>query len=244
MFNQTQVRIKAAIDNLLGIQINLRSRHGHYDCHDIKRSGSQISVIFDVGAHTGESALKFSFAFPKARIYCFEPVRATFEKLKRNLAGYKKIICHNLAFGSSDGKATVYLTERSTNNSLLRPEAFVGSESVAVRTLDGFTAENQIGRIDLLKVDTEGFDLEVLKGARNMLSGRQIPFVITEIGFHPQDTTRALFDDVRAYLLALGYAVFGIYDQQPEWSGEKRLRFANACFCKESALVSRGQADI
>ena len=230
---QTRNSIRARIENLLGIQISRASHHGHRVCTDIKRSGCQISVVFDVGANVGQSALKFRVAFPKAKIYCFEPVKETFEILKGNVNSYDTISCYQTAFGSSDGQETIYLTHRSNTSSLIKPKKIVGSEVVNLCTVDGFASDNQIKRIDLLKIDTEGFDLEVLKGAQNMLSSGQIAFVLAEIGFHPGNTRHVPFDDIRSYLLPMGYAVFGIYDQQPEWSGEKRLRYANVCFSND-----------
>jgi FkbM family methyltransferase len=190
-----------------------------------------------VGANVGQTALKFRIAFPKAKIYCFEPVKKTFEILKRKMNSYNTISCYQIAFGSSKGQETIYLTDQSNTSSLLKPDKKVGSEVVNICTVDGFALDNQIKRIDLLKIDTEGFDLEVLKGAQNMLSSGQIAFVLTEIGFHPGDARHVLFDEIRSYLLPMGYAVFGIYDQQLEWSGEKRLRYANVCFSKESAFI-------
>jgi len=236
---RAKLRIKASIENFLGIQITRAFRHGHRDCSDIKRSGCQISVVFDVGANIGESALKFRVGFPKAKIYCFEPVKETFEILKRTVNRYDTISCYKIAFGSKDGQETIYLTGQSNTSSLIRPNKAVGSEVVKLCTVDGFASDNQIKRIDLLKIDTEGFDLEVLKGARNMLSSGQIAFVLAEIGFHPGDARHVLFDDIRSYLLPMGYTVFGIYDQQPEWSGEKRLRYANVCFSNESAFICK-----
>jgi len=86
-----------------------------------------------------------------------------------------------------------------------------------------------------LKVN-EGFDLEVLKGADSLLSSKCVPFVLVEVGFHPGDSRHVLFDEIRDFLMGKSYAVFGIYDQTLEWSGENRLRFANVCFCSEKSF--------
>jgi len=234
---QTRVRLREGVEELFGVQLFRASRHGHRDCIDLKRSGCQFSVVFDVGANEGDSALRFRAAFPKATVYSFEPVHGTFEDLKRNVGGDDLIKPYQLALGSKDGDATIYLTGDTYTNSLVKPDRSVGSEVVKVRTLDGFTSENGIERIDLLKIDTEGLDLEVLKGAHKKLSSGRVAFVLVEVGFHPGDARHVLFDDVRSFLVPMGFAVFGIYDQQPEWSGENRLRFANACFCNESACI-------
>ena len=100
----------------------------------------------------------------------------------------------------------------------------------AARDSDDLNKASGISRIDLLKVDAEGFDMEVLRGADRMLSAGRVGAVICEIGFHPCDERFVLFDEVREFLLPRGFSLFGIYDQQPEWSGEKRICYANALF--------------
>lgn len=223
------------IENLLGIKIH-KLRHGCEDWFDIQTSGCQINTIFDVGANIGQSALKFREAFPKSSIYCFEPVSSTFRKLKATVVRDSNINCYSIAFGSSPGNCTIYLPPNSTTSSLIPTPEATGSESVLVKTVDNFASENNIERIDLLKIDTEGFDLEVLKGASHMLSRRRIAFVLAEVGFNPMDKRHVLFDDVRSYLLEKGFSLFGIYDQYLEWSGENRMRYANVCFCNEEAF--------
>jgi hypothetical protein len=79
-------------------------------------------------------------------------------------------------------------------------------------------------------IDVEGFDLDVLKGSRECLSCGKVPFILVEVGFHPGDDRVSFFDDVRSFLLNYGYGVYGVYDQQLEWSGVRRLHYANVCF--------------
>jgi FkbM family methyltransferase len=232
--------LRKRVESALRLQLVGGSFHGHRDCTDIERSGCRVSVVFDVGANVGQSADKFGAAFPNAHIHSFEPASGTFLTLTRHVTGRANVSCHHLALGSSDGRTTLYLTGasdvNSVTNSLMRPPNSVGEETVELRTIDSFASEHGIPRIDLLKIDAEGADLEVLVGARTMLASQKVAFVLTEVGFHPGDARHVLFDDVRSYLLPLGFSVFGIYDQQPEWSGEQRLRFANVCFSNERAF--------
>jgi hypothetical protein len=120
-------------------------------------------------------------------------------------------------------------------SSLVRPPAdeLRGVEEVDVTTLDDFLAANGVSAVDLLKIDAEGYDLEVLKGAEQTLSAGRVRVVMAEVGFHPGDDRHPLFDDVRDMLVDYGFAVFGIYEQHLEWTGEPALRFANAVFCKQ-----------
>ena len=228
-------KIKRNIENRLGIQIH-KMRHGLVEWADIKASGCHINTIFDVGANIGQSALKFREAFPKSLIYCFEPVSSIFRELKATVSGDSNINCYSLAFSCNPGNGTIYLAQGATQNSFIPMPDTIGTESVSVKTVDNFASENCIERIDLLKIDTEGHDLEVLKGASHMLSGGRTAFVLAEVGFNPMDNRHVLFDDVRSLLMEKGFSLFGIYDQELEWTGEQRIRFANVCFSNEEAF--------
>jgi FkbM family methyltransferase len=232
------MRVKKKIQRLLESRFHLHvdstRPHGRDDCHDIRASGLPIRMIFDAGANDGASARKFLDAFPDATIHSFEPVGSTFDALRRNMENEARVHCHRLALGAAEGEATIYLTQHTSMNSLIRPEHVLGEETVLVTTIDAFAQAKAIDRADLLKIDTEGNDLEVLRGAERMLRDGRIAFVLAEVGFHRGDCRHVLFDDVRDFLAPHGFAVFGIYDQQPEWSGERRLRYANACFLREA----------
>ena len=230
---------KGLVESLFDVRIYSARPHGRDDCHDIQRSGIPIRTILDVGAHTGESALKFHRAFPEATIHSFEPVGETFAQLRQSVAGHPRIHCHQLAMGDRTGTATIYLTSHSTTSSLVRPEFSRGEETVQMTTVDEIVAGNALPHIDLLKVDAEGLDLHVLRGASKSLEKGRISFVLTEVGFSRTEPAHVLFDEVRDFLAEHHFAVFGIYDQQLEWSGENRLRYANACFCHESVVMTR-----
>lgn len=225
-----QERVSAATGGRL---IVLESaKHGLADTVDLARSGFEIRTIVDVGANTGQSALRFRAAFPRARIASVEPVRATFDELQRRTTGLD-VECHRLALGASCGQATMFLTPFSETSSLVRPpdDELRGQEDVDVTTLDDFLRDNNIPMVDLLKIDAEGYDLEVLKGASETLSAGRVRFVMAEVNFHPGDERHPLFDDVRELLVSHGFALFGIYGQHLEWSGLPALRFANVVFC-------------
>ncbi len=225
--------INRILEKTLGLRVYSIRAHGRDDLFDIKKTGKSISIVFDIGANIGQSAKRFRKAFPQAIIYCFEPVRYLYKELRNNTKNDEGINCYPYAMGSKQESAEIYLGQYDTVSSLVKPEYFVGKESVEVDTIDNFVQKENISTIDLLKIDVEGFDMEVLKGANHILSSSYIPFVLIEVGFHPADTRHAFFDDVRDFLLIHGYCLFGIYEQQLEHSGENRVRYANACFYRE-----------
>src|SRR5262245_20899324 len=99
-----------------GIQVFGHSKHGISDTEDIARIVPKVKTILDVGANTGQSAIRFRAAFPRARIISFEPVSETFKELQRRTAGLD-IDCHRLALGRANGRATMYLTSISLTSS-------------------------------------------------------------------------------------------------------------------------------
>lgn len=209
--------------------------------HDVARQAPHLRfrTVFDVGANVGQSALEFSGSFPEARIWSFEPFTEPFEELVRATEKLN-VVCVRLALGSAPGEVTVAVDEHSVHNSLLRAVAGGAHdgpvETVRVTTIDDFTADNGIEHIDFLKVDTEGFDLEVIAGAERCLGTGAVSFVQVEAGMTPHAETLVPYDDLRDHLSRHGYVLFGIYVQVPEWTGEARLRFANPVFVHESIV--------
>jgi FkbM family methyltransferase len=228
--------VNKALENAMGVRLYSVRAHAREDWYDIRKSGCRIENVFDVGANIGQSMLKFRDAFPKANIYCFEPVRDLFQELHKTVRGDSHVQCFQVALGSAPGIGKIYLTDHSTTSSLIKPENSRGVEDVQIDTIDSFCSAHATQRIDLLKVDAEGFDLEVLKGGVSLLSSARVAFVLVEVGFHPGDTRHVLFDHAREFLMPHGFHVYGFYDQNLEWSGESRLRFANVCFANETAF--------
>jgi FkbM family methyltransferase len=156
-----------------------------------KAWGSTVTIIFDVGANIGQTSRQARDAFPDARIHAFEPHPETFGKLKIS-AAQDRFLAYQLALGEKDGEATFYEYASSGEGSLinsLTPNArfplqyghsATGCISVTCSTIDSFCAEHKIDHVDLLKIDTEGFDLNVLRGAERMLRQRAIKFVYVE----------------------------------------------------------------
>jgi FkbM family methyltransferase len=226
----------------------MRRMHGADLFADLQRRAPAlpVNVVFDVGADVGTSALEFRRRFPAAVIYCFEPISATFGRLEQNLGRAAGFHPFPIAFGSAPGRARVVLQELSLNNSLQQtvaepfpPDA--AFEMVEIDTLDAFCARKRIGQIDLLKIDTEGWDLEVLRGGSGLLSERRVKLVQAEAGLNPHNRKHVPLRGIQEFLEAAGFVLFGLYDQTPEWTGEARLRFCNAVFIlSELADAERG----
>jgi FkbM family methyltransferase len=153
-------------------------------------------IIFDVGANTGRAARGFTRVFPGWPIWSFEPGRDAFDALEAaaDLHHVKKL---KLALGDQDGVATLNVFRGSELNSLLRRDTnadnFIdpvsitpaGTEQVQTMRLDTFCEQQKLTRIAILKLDTQGYELPVLYGARRMLASGGIQLIQCEVTFAP-----------------------------------------------------------
>lgn len=205
--------------------------------HDVSRflgSARNVKVVFDVGANEGQTAEHYARAFPSAQIYSFEPVAATYQSLVERVSKWPRVRTFQLAFADRNRTARIQLASVSGWNSL-RNElsdncSSTPHELVEIRTLDSFCAEQKISHIDLLKTDTEGFDLEVLKGAEVMLRAQQIQFILAEVTFHPENTYHTSFFRFAEYLQGLKYHFVGLYDDDVAPFGRPPVNYCNALF--------------
>jgi len=194
------------------------------DCKSLLPSAD---VILDCGANIGQMAAGFRRLYPKAEIYCFEPVKAVFEKLTSRMRELR-IQPVNKAVGDRDGSARINLTASPEANSLLgykdgNPCAqwttIVGKEEIEICTLDRWCKENGIAaqRVDLLKLDVQGAELQALYGARTLLE--HVRMVYVEVSFVPIYKDCPLFGDIDLFLRECGYRRHALYpsDQPHNW---------------------------
>ncbi|MBP7272948.1 MAG: FkbM family methyltransferase [Saprospiraceae bacterium] len=187
-------------------------------------------TIFDVGANIGQTAVHFATHFKQANIYSFEPVAQTFQQLKKHTADYPNVQCIQLALSDVAGEQVMYLQEHSWLNSLSEKvnQKNSNTQTVQLHTLDNFCAEKGITKIDLLKIDTEGYDMHVLRGAEKMLRNKNIRYLLIEVGFQEQDTQHSQFDEISQHLKGFGFSIRGFYNQFVEYG--KPLGYVDALF--------------
>ncbi len=240
-------RLRTVIEHALGVRATAYLPRGVCLITDIRRwlPKTTISTIFDVGANTGQSARTFRAAFPQACIFCFEPVPATFERLRQRIGHDSACRCFQLAFGASGGLARV-VQEGDSSRFRMAPAPTPPPHHdetppvlVPVATLDAFCAEHRIDHISLLKVDTEGQDLDVLRGAAALLADQRVDLIEVEAGIDPDNPLHVSLHEFTAFLEPLGYRVFGFYDQIDEWlRREPQLRRVNVVFIAPAVVTA------
>lgn len=166
-------------------------------------------VIFDVGANVGRYSSEILKRIPAVRLYAFEPSATAFARLETVLRGRGEPF--QLALGADDAQRPLYGDRPGSElASLVRRDLHRFSidvketEIVRVCRVDSFCAEHGIDRIDWLKVDAEGGDLDVLRGARDMLGSHigPIQFEFGGTAIDARTTLRDFFD-----LLEHDYAI-------------------------------------
>ncbi|BAY33451.1 methyltransferase FkbM [Nostoc carneum NIES-2107] len=192
-----------------------------------------LKIIFDCGAHRGETAIEFRKRFSSAQIYSFEPVKSNFEYLKQNVENYPQIYCYNFALGDREETVSIQLQSdsqtHSLNNRLLVEEQ--NSELIKVVTIDDFLSSSSIASIDLLKIDTEGYEVKVLQGAKQSLANKKINFILAESTILENDNCHTNLSLINDYLKVYGYQITGIYDQVI-WKNPSRLSYFNVLFSR------------
>lgn len=221
-------------------------------CCDMKRLAArvpfEIETVLDVGANVGQTSRRFARAFPRATIYAFEPIAQTFETLLKNTQHNERIQPHHFAMGAAAGTATIHLKPYTEMNSLVaelnQPTRGIGvSEEIKISTVDAFAASETLPRIDLLKTDTEGFDLQVLQGAERLLNDGKVVFVLSEVGFWQAHKGNTSFCDLSSYLYAKDFVFYGLYDSAHHSAG---LTWANALFVNKKIVpfISEQEPDV
>jgi FkbM family methyltransferase len=185
---------------------------------DIKETidPSSSPVIFDVGANVGQTIDVVQKCFPSPIIHAFEPGKIAFDKLLRTHSKLAHVYLNNLALGSKVGRNEFFENSNTDMSSFLPlgPDGWGEIKSqqfVEVSTIDTYCSQHRIGFIDLLKSDTQGFDLEVLKGAKELLNARKIRLLYIELTFQKLYLGSPPVDEIFRFIFAQGFELVSFY---------------------------------
>ena len=124
-------------------------------------------IVFDIGAYVGDTALWFSKAVgPQGKVYAFEPEPRNFEKLKANLERNNVTNVIPLQLAVSETKGEMQVASGAGSSVITQDDT---GTSVKVTTIDKFVEANKLPRVDFIKMDVEGHELKVLKGAHETI---------------------------------------------------------------------------
>lgn len=182
-------------------------------------------TVADVGSRWGASDAWFRLA-PLARLIGFEPDPEECRRLNALSAEHgRQEISYPVALGSEDGQATLHITREPACSSLYRPSEAVlrqfpslrqimtvdRTSSVPIRRLDGWASAECVDRIDFIKLDTQGSELDILRGAGALL--QTCLGIEVEVEFSALYEGQPLFADVDAYLRSCGFTLWRLENQ-------------------------------
>jgi FkbM family methyltransferase len=186
--------------------------------HEPVLRGLRCALIVDVGANKGQFALVARRHCPEARIVSFEPLPEPAAKFRNLFSADAGVVLHSVAIGAEARQATMHVSHRDDSSSLLpitetQTSVFPGTgertiTQVEIVSLDAVVPD--LVRPNLLKVDVQGYELEVLQGCGRLLD--RIDYAYIECSFLELYRGQALADQVIRFLQASGFRLEGIYN--------------------------------
>ena len=194
-----------------------KDKMGIYPFYDMAKFVKSNNPIFlDIGANTGQTVKDMKEVFKDATIHAFEPSPSTFEILKKNTSSFKNIQYWNCGIGSSN-KVLIFNEYALSNMSSffelqnVNPSDLKNQIKVKVTSVDQFIVDNQIQMIDVLKIDTEGFELEVFKGSINTFKQVKIGMIFFEASFSLGNENMPSFTDLYDFVIENDFELVSIY---------------------------------
>jgi FkbM family methyltransferase len=182
-------------------------------------------TVVDVGANFGWYTTLFSRCVGSTgRVHAFEPVPTTYERLQENLGLNQLqdfVSATRSAVGEAPGQAKMHifknLSSANASMSALDQKEYDVVEAPIIR-LDDYLKDNGVRHVDFLKVDVEGAELMVLKGARGLLAAPDAPLIMVEINDETSKAFGFRKEEIWDLLVELGYGSFY------EIAGKEKLR--------------------
>jgi FkbM family methyltransferase len=240
-------RIGAALDGAL--QATLASRHfpltgyvpyGVSWLYDLQRfmGGRSLGVLFDVGANVGQTLGHLLKYAPDAQIYSFEPADAAYATLAAKFGNRKNVHLQKMALGGRPGTMALQIRANSELNTLVPSDDPIGTtQTTEVSTVDEMVARHGIGHLDLLKLDVQGWEMEVVRGANRLIAEHNLIFVLAEMTFRSDQNEMQQFTELHDHLEAQGFVLSGMYEPLRYGPRKEFILFANVLYLHPQARL-------
>ena len=217
------MKLHNKIAKLFGYELIKRKKHPTADIHTVNLIRQQdIDLVLDVGANEGQFVARLRRQGYRGEVHSFEPVTATFRALQAATAGDNNWHAHQLALSEAPGEATINVARSSDLASFLPPSEFgadryrdiaaATTETVTMSTVSDFLVAEipdwEERRI-LLKMDTQGHDLAVFRGAVSALPA--IVMLLSELAIEPIYEGMPRYREVLEAYERAGFHLTGIY---------------------------------
>lgn len=233
----TKLRIKKALFLLLNFKY-LKIYLIHKVClsteHINVLKNLKFSHVIDVGANNGQFSLAISYLYPSKKILAFEPIKSCYLKYKNIFSNFSNVTIRNYALGKKNELRQIYITDHNDASSFFEPK-------LLSKIFFENTKQNELCRIktgknviqkkylinSLLKIDVQGFELDVLKGFADNL--KHVKFIYVELSHVELYKNQPLFNEVLDYLNLKGFILSNVYNK---YSSSDELIQADYLFTK------------
>jgi len=201
----------------------------------------EARYVLDIGANVGDVAVAALNTYKESRVICFEPVQKTFEALRDRLRPFgDRVELHKVALSNTTGEGEINITTFHGANSIAPQASFhkecnphvqeMGKESIELVRLDDYCVHFACERIDVMKIDVEGHELDVLKGGLQFISSR-VDFIIIEISLMRDQSweNQAIFE-IFALLKQAGFRFLNAMDLHRTSDGSALLTQMDCVF--------------
>lgn len=176
-------------------------------------SFSNSSVVIDCGANYGDLWRYLEDKIDPKNYITFEPGSEEFRSISNNAPHGRHF---NIALGDRIGTQTFYVDHKEADSSLIEPQTYEGTETCEVTTLDAFVTKYKVPYITLLKLEAEGFEPEILVGAKETL--RHIQYIAVDGGYERGKSCTETFTAVANYLFTFKFELVAT-----NWSTHRAL---------------------
>lgn len=199
----------------------------------------EFDTVVDVGANKGQFSLIVREKNPASTIYAFEPQKKAATIFDRIFAGDDRVTLFRVAIGSETRTSIMNISHKDDSSSILGisnlqteyyPSTYrEGYEEIVETTLDSCISTEVIVGTSLLKIDVQGYELEVLKGSKTHLD--KFNFIYCECSYLPLYEGQPLATEIIDFLRTHGYVVAGVYNTSFSASGIAIQ--SDILFCRE-----------
>ena len=242
-------------------------RKDFYDFNDLRVLGhlfpnNKDMTIIDAGGNTGQTVNRFKSFWPNSMVHSFEPDPDVFLELDKNTRDLTGVIANNTGLGDevtvksfhkmqdSGSSSFIPVNKESRTYQIMQSDcnlkhhnktALRASEDQVIKcsitTLDEYCRKNKISKIDLLKMDVQGYEPNILRGAKEILKNNSVDAILTEIMFTDYYSERGSFNDIEKEIHSYGYVLYDIpYLARVPNENRQRIFFVDAIYIKESLL--------
>ncbi len=180
-------------------------------------------VVLDGGAHYGETVDQLLRILPSATVHSFEPNPRAYHRLRAEAEHYgERVRTYQVALGATPGRMRLNIA-RDDQTSSLKPVSQAGRQlfgqrmttdhcvEVDVETIDRWRAINDVGTVDLLKLDLQGGEVDALRGGSRTLRS-DVNLVLAEVHFLPAYDSIPPLRAMLALMSEHGFTLYGIYN--------------------------------